>query len=33
VQIARLLRARLEGTIEGGGSFDLGVELVPRAST
>ena len=33
VQTAKLLRARLEGTIEAGGSFDLGVELVPRAST
>jgi LacI family gluconate utilization system Gnt-I transcriptional repressor len=33
VRIAKLLRARLEGTIEGGGSFDLGVELVPRGST
>jgi LacI family gluconate utilization system Gnt-I transcriptional repressor len=33
LQIAKLLRARLEGTIDGGGSFDLGVDLVPRAST
>jgi LacI family gluconate utilization system Gnt-I transcriptional repressor len=32
-QIAKLLRARLEAGTEGGGSFDLGVELVPRAST
>lgn len=32
-QIAELLRARLDGTMDGGGSFDLGVELVPRAST
>lgn len=32
-QIAKLLRARLEGSIDAGGCFDLGVELVPRAST
>jgi LacI family transcriptional regulator, gluconate utilization system Gnt-I transcriptional repressor len=32
-QIAKLLRGRLDGTIDGGGSFDLGVELVPRGST
>ncbi|MBR0936178.1 LacI family DNA-binding transcriptional regulator [Bradyrhizobium jicamae] len=33
LQIAKLLRGRLEGTTDGGGSFDLGVELVPREST
>ena len=33
LRIASLLRGRLDGTIEGGGSFDLGAELVPRAST
>ena len=33
VQIAKLLRARLEGTTQSGGSFDLGVELVARGST
>ena len=33
VQIAKLLRARLEGTTQGGGSFDLGAELVVRGST
>ena len=33
VQVAALLRARLDGTMMGGGSFDLGVELVPRASS
>jgi LacI family transcriptional regulator, gluconate utilization system Gnt-I transcriptional repressor len=33
LEIAKLLRARLEGTVDGGGAVDLGVELVPRAST
>jgi LacI family transcriptional regulator, gluconate utilization system Gnt-I transcriptional repressor len=33
VEVARLLRARLDGTMDRGGSVDLGVELVPRAST
>ncbi|MFT4117695.1 LacI family DNA-binding transcriptional regulator [Bradyrhizobium sp.] len=33
LQIATLLRGRLEGTIDGGGSFDLGAELVSREST
>jgi LacI family gluconate utilization system Gnt-I transcriptional repressor len=33
IKIARLLRARLDGTAGRGGSFDLGVELVPRGST
>jgi LacI family transcriptional regulator, gluconate utilization system Gnt-I transcriptional repressor len=32
-RIAKVLLARLDGSIDGGGSFDLGVELVPRAST
>ena len=33
VQIAKLLRARLEGTTQSGGSVDLGVEPVERGST
>ena len=32
-QIARLLRARLNGTAASGGSFDLGIDLVVRGST
>jgi LacI family transcriptional regulator, gluconate utilization system Gnt-I transcriptional repressor len=33
IKIAQLLRARLGGTPDPGGSFDLGVELVVRGST
>jgi LacI family gluconate utilization system Gnt-I transcriptional repressor len=33
IKIARLLRARLGGAADPGGSFDLGVELVVRGST
>jgi LacI family gluconate utilization system Gnt-I transcriptional repressor len=33
VKVAQLLRARLGGAPEAGGSFDLGVELVVRGST
>jgi LacI family gluconate utilization system Gnt-I transcriptional repressor len=32
-KIAQLLRARLDGTADCGGSYDLGIELVPRGST
>jgi len=33
LKIAQLLRERLDGTAARGGSFDLGVALVPRGST
>ena len=33
VKVAQLLRARLSGAPDAGGSFDLGVELVVRGST
>jgi len=33
VEIAKLLRARLDGAVDSVGIVDLGVDLVPRAST